>query len=198
MEIGRNVEQGTSYKTVELTRQYTRNHGRDNTDVMRFSYLENGMIALSALLAALMVGFFYTYSFNVNLAMLEVDGEMYAIMQSLFNENVRHAGFFVVFFGAGVMPLVALAVNWRHYRTPSFWLIAVAAVVYILGVIVFTRNVNLPLNYYTESWNPQALPADWTETRDAWNRANAVRVATSGVAFVLHQAALVLRASVRG
>ncbi len=38
-----------------------------------------------------MAGFFWTYSDNVNLAMLQVDGATYATVQSLFNMNVRHA-----------------------------------------------------------------------------------------------------------
>jgi len=161
------------------------------------TYLENTMIAVSALFAAVMLGFFYAYSFNVNLALLEVDGATYATVQSLLNENVRHAGFFVFFFGAAAVPLITLGVNWRHRRSVSFWLVAVAAVVYIFGIVVFTRSVNLPLNYYTESWNPQALPADWADTRDSWNQANAIRVATSGVTFLLYQAAFVVRSSGR-
>ena len=77
----------------------------------------------------------------------------------------------------------------------SFWLLALAAIIYILGVIVFTAQVNLPLNYYTESWDPQNLPADWAQVRTQWNNANAIRVGTSGAAFVLALAALVVRAS---
>ncbi len=44
-------------------------------------------------MTGIMAGFFYTYTFNVNLAMLEVDGSTYAVVQSLFNENVRHPMF---------------------------------------------------------------------------------------------------------
>lgn len=158
-------------------------------------YLESGTLALAALVTGIMAGFFYTYTFNVNLAMMEVNGEMYATVQSLFNVNVRHAMFFVFFFGGGVVPVIALLANWRHYRTVPFWLIAIAGGIYIVGIIMFTANVNLPLNAYTESWNPQNLPADWQATRTAWNNANAIRVGTSGVAFVLYLVALVVRSA---
>ena len=80
-------------------------------------------------------------------------------------------------------------------RVEIEWLLALAAIIYILGVIVFTAQVNLPLNYYTESWDPQNLPADWAQVRTQWNNANAIRVGTSGAAFVLALAALVVRAS---
>ena len=41
---------------------------------------------------------------------------------------------------------------------------------YALGIVLFTRQVNLPLNHLTESWTPATLPADWAGVRDAWNR----------------------------
>ncbi len=163
--------------------------------MIRTTYLENGMLALATLVTGIMAGFFYTYTFNVNLAMLQVDGATYAIVQSLFNQNVRHVVFFVFFFGGGALSVLALAVNWKHYRTAPFWLMAAAGLLYVLGIIVFTANVNLPLNYYTESWDPQALPSDWAATRDAWNTANATRVGVSFAAFLLYLAAFVIRAS---
>ena len=49
-----------------------------------------------------MAGFFWTYSANVNLAMLTVDGATYATVQSAFNRHVRHALFFALFFGIGL------------------------------------------------------------------------------------------------
>lgn len=55
--------------------------------------------ALAVLWLGLMAGFFGTYSANVNLAMLQMDGATYATVQSAFNRNVRHALFFALFFG---------------------------------------------------------------------------------------------------
>lgn len=157
---------------------------------------DNLSIALAAAVLGLMAGFFWTYGFNVNRAMLQVDGSTYAAVQSLFNQNVRHAAFFTLFFGGAAFPLLALAVNRAHWRTPAFWMLVTATVVYALGVIVFTRQVNLPLNAYTESWSVAQPPADWAATREQWNAANMVRVWLAGLAFVLALGALVLRASV--
>ena len=159
------------------------------------NYLENITLAIAIFTTAIMAGFFYTYTFNINLAMMQVDGETYATVQSLFNENVRHFMFFIFFFGSGAMGVVAILANWRHYKSLSFWLIVVATLVYIFGIIAYTASVNLPVNVYTESWNPLALPPDWEATRDAWNQANAIRVGTSGSSFLLYLIALVIRAS---
>ncbi|MCZ4316183.1 DUF1772 domain-containing protein [Comamonadaceae bacterium G21597-S1] len=162
------------------------------------SLLDNLSIALAAAVLGLMAGFFWTYGFNVNRAMLQVDGATYATVQSLFNRHVRHAAFFTLFFGGAAFPLLALAVNRAHWRTPAFWMLVCATVVYALGVIVFTRQVNLPLNAYTESWSIVQPPADWAATREHWNAANMVRVWLAGLAFALALAALVLRASPPG
>ncbi len=163
----------------------------------RTTLFENASIAAAVMGLGLMAGFFGTYSFNVNDAMLSVDGPTYAVVQSLFNRNVRHLGFFVLFFGGAGIPVLALLLNRRHWRTPAFRLLALSALVYGVGVIVFTREVNLPLNALTESWDPSRLPPDWALVRDQWNQANLWRLASSVLAFAGGVGALLLRASPR-
>lgn len=160
---------------------------------MNLTIWENSSKVLAVGILGIMAGFFWTYSVNVNVAMLQVDGVTYAKMQSLFNQNVRHAMFFIFFFGGGIATVAALAVNYQHWKTLSFGLLTLAALIYIGGIIVFTHEVNLPLNYYTESWNPAALPSDWEQVRAQWNSANVLRVVSSGVAFVLGLLSLVVR-----
>ncbi|ADZ93114.1 DUF1772 domain-containing protein [Marinomonas mediterranea] len=138
---------------------------------------------ITVLLFGLMAGFFATYSFNVNYAMLQVDGSTYATVQSLFNINVRHAGFFTCFFGAGIAPFVCALLSISNSKKAAI-LWGVLGVCYVLGIILFTKHVNLPLNYYTESWAPANLPDDWQHIRDQWNHANYFRSAWSISLFV--------------
>ena len=63
-----------------------------------FTFLENSSLALATIVFGIMAGFFWTYSFNVNYAMLQVDGSTYVQVQSLFNQNVRHSMFFYLLF----------------------------------------------------------------------------------------------------
>lgn len=143
---------------------------------------------LTVLLFGLMAGFFATYSFNVNYAMLAVDGQTYATVQSLFNENVRHVGFFACFFGAGILPMItAWLYVQNNKKVALLWF--VLGLCYVFGIIFFTRFINLPLNYYTESWNPVALPNDWQEVREQWNSANMFR---TWVTISLFSASLLL------
>ncbi|WP_299873644.1 DUF1772 domain-containing protein [uncultured Cocleimonas sp.] len=160
-----------------------------------FTLMENTSLAIATIAFGIMAGFFWTYSFNVNYAMQQVDGATYAQVQSLFNQNVRHSMFFIFFFGGGAFSVIAILFNLKQRRSVSFWMLVLASVIYIVGVIIYTKQVNLPLNYYTESWNITNLPNDWEATRDSWNSANLLRVVTSFIAFLMCVAAFVVRSS---
>lgn len=156
-------------------------------------YLENGSLALAIIFLGVMAGFFWTYSFNVNIAMLQVDGKTYATMQSLFNQNVRHFTFFLFFFGSGILISLATVLNLKQRKTISFWLILCAAITYVAGIIIFTKQINLPLNYYTESWDTSSLPDNWQAIRADWNSANDFRVISSFTSFILCVISLLVR-----
>lgn len=162
---------------------------------MNTTWIENGSLALSALFFGIMAGFFWTYSINVNQAMLDVSGPVYAQVQSLFNQHVRHGFFFTFFFGGGAVSFAALVGNWRHRRSASFVMLALACLIYTVGIILLTKFVNLPLNYYTESWDINALPSDWASIREQWNRANNVRMVAAVTAFTMTLMAQVARSS---
>jgi uncharacterized membrane protein len=115
-------------------------------------------------------------------------------VQSAFNRNVRHALFFVFFFGPPLCCAAALAGAWRE-RPAWWWLVAAIGLAYMLGIVFFTQQVNLPLNQRTESWTPATLPADWAATRDAWNAANLWRAGWSALLFALGLVALAWRAA---
>jgi uncharacterized membrane protein len=156
--------------------------------------VSSAVLALAVFGLGIMAGFFGTYSGNVNLATRELDGPTYALVQSAFNRNVRHALFFAFFFGPALLFLVALMAAWRE-RRGWWWLAAFVGLGYALGIIVFTRQVNLPLNHFVESWTQVTLPANWTSTRDAWNLANLWRAAWSALLFGLGLIALYWKAS---
>ncbi|MGJ0223495.1 anthrone oxygenase family protein [Streptococcus pyogenes] len=140
-----------------------------------------------------MAGFFGTYSANVALATSTYEGALYAVVQSSLNRNVRHALFFAFFFLPPIWCALTLMLDWRRREAWGWWLL-VAGVLYAFAVILFTHQVNLPLNAYTESWDPANLPSDWARTRQQWNLANAWRSFASAVAFL---AALISLALVR-
>lgn len=151
-------------------------------------------LVLAVFSLGIMAGFFGTYSANVNLATRELNGPTYALVQSAFNRHVRHLLFFVFFFGPPLLCALALAAAWRE-RSGWWWLLGLVGLGYALGIVVFTREVNLPLNGLTESWTAATLPANWADTRDAWNQANAWRAGWSALLFAGGLLALVWRAA---
>ncbi len=146
----------------------------------------------------IMAGFFWTYSFNVNYATMSLGANDYAKVQSLFNVNVRHALFFVFFFGCAVFSLLAVALSWWSGNRLRAGLLLTAGLLYFFGVVVFTQQVNLPLNYQTESWQQGAVPDNWHAVRAAWNQANLFRTAVSAFAFFLGLWSLTVNPANRG
>ena len=67
---------------------------------------------LAITVLGIMAGFFGTYSANVNLAMLQMDGATYATVQSALNRNVRHTLFFFFFFSPPLLCFLTLFAAW--------------------------------------------------------------------------------------
>lgn len=148
---------------------------------------------LTVFALGIMAGFFGTYSANVNLATLQLDGPTYAVVQSGFNRHVRHALFFAFFFGPVPLGMITLFLAWRQHGRGWWRLMACVVLAHALGIVWFTREINLPLNQLTESWTPDTLPDDWSAVRDAWNRANLWRAILSVGLFALGLLSLCLR-----
>lgn len=152
---------------------------------------------IAVLMLGVMAGFFWTYAFNVNYATINLGADDYVRMQSLFNVNVRHSMFFLFFFGAAFLCFVATFISWFSKNISRTRLLLLAGLLYLGGVVMFTHQVNLPLNYETESWVIGQVPAHWQEVRAAWNKANLLRTGMSFLAFALGLWSLLCKPSSR-
>ncbi|MFE6487320.1 anthrone oxygenase family protein [Streptomyces sp. NPDC057757] len=74
-----------------------------------------------------------------------------------------------------------LAVTYRARRRPRWS--TLTALVLLVGILVLTLVVNLPINADQLDWNAQAPPADWATVRDHWQIAHGVRTAAAVLAF---------------
>lgn len=142
---------------------------------------------LATLLVGLSAGFFYSYEASVTRGLTEVDDLTYVRTFQSLNETVRNPLFGVVFFGS--VPLLLLA-NVLHRSAPwttQRWLLAVAPVLYVLGMAI-TVTGNVQLNEELAEVDVVSAEADVatiaTQARagfeDEWNRWNGWRT----IAFV--------------
>ena len=138
---------------------------------------------LATCLLGLMAGFFFAFWVDVAPAMRDLAASEYIRPQQAINREVRNGWFAIAYFGAAVVPLMAAAALWwarRRYES-LVWL--GIAVIYIAGVFLVTREVNVPINNALALWNPASPPADWMVARDRWNDANLVRGLLALAAF---------------
>ncbi len=141
---------------------------------------------LSILLTGLNAGLFFIFSYDINIAFALLSGAEYGYTMKIINEAIRNPWFFTVFFGALALPIITLLLWIRSYRSPAFLLFLAGFVVFAICVFWITSSINLPLNYYLESWDLPAVPDDWTTVRDSWNQANMVRTWGAIGAFALY------------
>ena len=140
---------------------------------------------LATVLMGLMAGFFFAFSVDVAPAMLELDAQAYITTQQAINRVVRNVPFALVYFGGAVMPFIAaLALYFAgRRRDAAVWL--GIALVYVAGVFLLTREINIPINNALALWNPQSPPPQWQQARDDWNAANLVRCLVACACFVV-------------
>lgn len=97
----------------------------------------------TAILTALMAGFFFSYSISVSLGLGKLsDKEFLNAMQNI-NKEVQNPIFFICFFGA--LSMLFISCFLQSYQN-SFTFLIVATLVYLLGVFFVTVLVNVPLN----------------------------------------------------
>jgi uncharacterized membrane protein len=132
---------------------------------------------VTALGCALIAGLFFAFSSFVMSALSRLPPEQgIAAMQSI-NIAVINPVFLVAFFGTGttavILAVVALA-SWQQQGTA--WVVA-GAVLYAIGVIVVTRQFNVPLNNALATAAPTSAEgaALWRDYLVRWTNWNHVR-----------------------
>jgi uncharacterized membrane protein len=148
---------------------------------------------LATCLIGLMAGFFFAFAVDVAPAMSGFDAQAYVTTQQAINRAVRNIPFALAYFGSAVTPFIAAAALYviGRRRDAGVWL--GIAVVYLAGVFLITREINVPINNALALWNPLSPPPEWQQARDDWNLANLARCIVACASFV--GAVLTLRRS---
>jgi uncharacterized membrane protein len=147
---------------------------------------------LAALLFGLAAGFFFAFAIDVAPALARAEPSAAIAVFQQINIVVRNAWFGAVYFGAVVVPLVALALTWGDRRSLGWWFGLAAWLVYVAGVQAPTAAINVPINEVVAAWNPVAPVGDWRALLERWTTYNTLRTIAATIAFALSLIALVL------
>lgn len=149
---------------------------------------------LSLLLVGAISGFFYAWICSTMWGLDAADPAIAIAAMQAMNASVRNAVFAPAFFGTPVVLIVSALVAWAQRRRRSAGAFLGAGLVYLLGGLVLTIAVNVPMN---EALALVEIPDDtaaaqeiWREYSGSWQVWNIARSLASGVALTLTGLAL--------
>ncbi|KAA3620633.1 MAG: DUF1772 domain-containing protein [Flavobacterium sp.] len=155
---------------------------------MDFS-LENITSIVLVVLTGLSAGlcFTWTNSITPGIGRLNDLGFLQSFQQ--MNRTILNPLFFIVFFGPFFLNLLNIYLH-RNQSNQIFWMLVVAGVLYILGVVVVTILGNVPLNEILDKTDLTRINAlELKSLRDRfegpWNRLHFIRTITATTSFIL-------------
>ena len=156
------------------------------------------LLVASILFFGAIFGFFFAWVCSTLWGLDTIDPRAAIEAMNGMNESVRNPVFFSAFFLTPLVALLAAAACWVAGSRASAVLLAIAAITYAAGAILFTQSFNLPLNTrLAEGGVPQSAEEAarvWAEYSSAWQGFNLIRTVVSGIGLALAAtAALTLR-----
>nr|WP_315394272.1 anthrone oxygenase family protein [uncultured Sphingobacterium sp.] len=107
------------------------------------------LLAVTTILSGLMSGFFFAYTFSVNLGLAKLNNKEYLTTMQSINKEVLNPIFYISFFGT-LFSLVISSIIYFDIHSPKFFLIFISCISYIIGVFGITAIRNVPLNNQIE------------------------------------------------
>jgi uncharacterized membrane protein len=144
------------------------------------------ILTLAALVGtALMGGLFFAFSTTVMSSLQRMPAGQGATAMNIINVRIQNPLFLLVFLGTALACLV-LAVLAFVQDTPGRWWLVVGAVLYIVGVIVISFAINIPLNDKLAAVDPNSAAgaAEWLSYLAKWNPSNNIRAIACVLAVV--------------
>lgn len=143
---------------------------------------------VSLVFSAAIFGFFYAWVCSTMWGLDATDPNIAIQAMQAMNASVRNGVFAPAFFGTPFVLLGTAALAWPVARRAAVFF-ALGGVVYLLGGMILTMAVNVPMN---EALARVAvpLPADraaaiWADYSPRWQMFNQIRTVASGVSLVL-------------
>lgn len=149
------------------------------------------VITLAAVSSGMLAGLFFTWSNAVLPGLTAVDPRTATQAMTSANEVIQNPAFGLLFMGALPLLLLAAVAAGLERRWLAAGLLAVGAVIVLVGVLGVTFVVNLPLNDALAASDGSAQA--WSDFTARWQPANVIRTVASTSTSILAVLALAAR-----
>ena len=136
-----------------------------------------------------MFGFFFAWTCSTMWGLDAADPNVAIAAMQAMNASVRNWVFAPAFFGTPVLLALASLVAWRNGKPQAAICLAVSCLTYVLGAMVPTMTVNVPMN---EALAAVETPLDlagaqetWRNYSGPWQFWNTVRTVLAGLALAV-------------
>lgn len=152
--------------------------------------VQNTTWLISALLTGLIAGLLFGYAYSINSGLQKLSDSGYLSAMQSINQAILNPFFLVAFIG----PLISLPVCARLIYQPSpsfaFYCLLVAFLLYLIGVLLVTVLLNIPLNTLLAkcaitSASPEELSLLRKKFELPWNKYHLLRTVSSILSFAL-------------
>ncbi|NNE12373.1 MAG: DUF1772 domain-containing protein, partial [Ilumatobacter sp.] len=137
--------------------------------------------------AGAIFGFFYAWICSTMWGLDDADPRVAIAAMQAMNASVRNAVFFPAFFLTPVVLGAAAVLLHRDDRRRASRWFGLAAIVYLLGGLLLTMAVNVPMNEdlarHTDVLSESAAAHVWEDYSGPWQVWNTVRTVASGAAL---------------
>ena len=147
------------------------------------------LAAVGLLLSGAIFGFFYAWVCSTMWGLDAIDPRIAIPAMQAMNASVRNAVFAPAFFGTPFVLLATAGFAWISGLQRAAMPFALAGIVYLVGAMMVTLSVNVPMN---EALGALEVPAEranaayiWAEYSPRWQMFNILRTIVSGVALLL-------------
>jgi uncharacterized membrane protein len=140
---------------------------------------------LNLVLLAAVFGVFFAYSTSVVPGLDRADPEKAVEAMRGMNVAIINPAFLATFVGPVITSAVTGFLLLGLDENTSAYLFLAGAAVYLVGSLVITGRINIPLNNALEDSTSTDWQQRWADFSPRWRRWNAVRTVASAVALLL-------------
>lgn len=152
--------------------------------------LTNFILILAGVTTALMAGLFFAWSYSVTPGLARVTDATYIESFQAMNRAILNPLFFLCFFGAAFLLPITTYMHYTHNTSLRFWLLLVATITYLVGVMGVTIFGNVPMNealdaFHLKNATTQEVAQQRANFETMWNKLNLIRTVANSISIAL-------------